>query len=231
MKTIGKSVANKIALLIVLVGLLGLGWWYLKNHNPFNGSAKTQYSFVIKKFSKENMLLVAGADVEKTQNQEFTNNELAKWPEWTKVVTKFFVGRSLTAKIPIKTEFKIELSSITRKDIEIKNNVLTFKEPLLVKVDSQQTGDIKIDQSTNGLVDKVVDGWTSGKEAQKFLSEKSTEAVYATSDYVLNNENRKEKVAKYASQDLEDLLNLNSDRHLKVNISKNDLKFVNIDKK
>ena len=54
MKTIGKSVANKIALLIVLVGLLGLGWWYLKNHNPFNGSAKTQYSFVVKKFSKEN---------------------------------------------------------------------------------------------------------------------------------------------------------------------------------
>ena len=74
MKTIGKSVANKIALLIVLVGLLGLGWWYLKNHNPFNGSAKTQYSFVVKKFSKENMLLVAGADVETTQNQEFTNN-------------------------------------------------------------------------------------------------------------------------------------------------------------
>ena len=41
MKTIGKSVAKKIALLIVLVGLLGLGWWYLTNHNPFNGSAKT----------------------------------------------------------------------------------------------------------------------------------------------------------------------------------------------
>nr|WP_011107046.1 hypothetical protein [Lactococcus lactis]CAD79464.1 hypothetical protein [Lactococcus lactis subsp. lactis bv. diacetylactis] len=222
MKTIGKSVANKIALLIVLVGLLGLGWWYLKNHNPFNGSAKTQYSFVVKKFSKD-ISFSSGADVETTQNQEFTNNELAKWPEWTKVVTKFFVGRSLTAKIPIKTEFKIELSSITRKDIEIKNNVLTFKEPLLVKVDSQQTGDIKIDQSTNGLVDKVVDGWTSGKEAQKFLSEKSTEAVYATSDYVLIMKNRKEKVAKYASQDLEDLLNLNSDKHLKVNMSKNDL--------
>jgi hypothetical protein len=49
--------------------------------------------------------------------------------------------------------------------------------------------------------------------------------------FVLNNNNRKEKVAEYASQDLEDLINLNSDQHLKVNISKNNLKFVNVDSK
>ncbi len=108
---------------------------------------------------------------------------------------------------------------------------LTFKSPLIVKVDSQQTGEIEIDKSSNGLVDKVVDAWTSGKESQKFLSKNSQDAIYETSNYVLNNNNRKEKVAEYASQDLEDLINLNSDQHLKVNISKNNLKFVNVDSK
>lgn len=231
MKILGKSIANKVALLIVLFGLIGVGWWYLKNHNIFLGTSKSEYSFVVKKFSKENMLLVAGADVETTQSKKFTNNDLSKWPEWTKNVTKLFVGRSLTAKIPIKTEFKIDLSNITRKEIDIKNNTLTFKSPLIVKVDSQQTGEIEIDKSSNGLVDKVVDAWTSGKESQKFLSKNSQDAIYETSNYVLNNNNRKEKVAEYASQDLEDLINLNSDQHLKVNISKNNLKFVNVDSK
>lgn len=231
MKTIGKSFANKIALLLVLVLLFGLGWWYFKNHNPFIGTTKSEYSFVVKKFSKENMLLVAGADVETTQHKKFTNNELEKWPKWTKGVTQFFVGRSLTAKIPITTEFKVDLSGINSKDIDIKENTLTFKKPLLVKVDSQQTGEIKIDKASNGLVDKGVDLWTSGEEAQKFLSKNSEDAVYETSAYVLNNENRMKKVAEYASQDLEDLVNLNSKNHLKVNITKSDLKFINIDSK
>ena len=47
----------------------------------------------------------------------------------------------------------------------------------------------------------------------------------------MDNDKRQEKVAKYAEESLESLLNLNSDKKISVKINKSDLKFVNIDPK
>ncbi len=47
----------------------------------------------------------------------------------------------------------------------------------------------------------------------------------------MRDKGRQKKVAKYASEDLESLLNLNSDKQIKVKLSSDNLKFVNIDSK
>lgn len=65
-------------------------------------------------------------------------------------------------KIPVKTEFKLELADISKNDIDIKNNVLTFKNPLTVKVDSQKEGELEILKASSGIVDKAVDAFYFG---------------------------------------------------------------------
>lgn len=112
-----------------------------------------------------------------------------------------------------------------------KKSGLTFKKPLIVKVDSQQTGNSKISNASNGIIDKAVDLWTSGSKAQEFLGEQSQDSIYETSNFVMRDKGRQKKVAKYASEDLESLLNLNSDKHIKVKLSSDNLKFFNIDSK
>ncbi len=231
MKTLGKAIANKIALILVLFILVVIGWYVVKQMNPFNGTTKNKYNFVLTKFSKKNELVVSEAKTTNTTDKVFTSKALKNWPSWTKPLTSIFVGRSVTLEIPVTTEFKLNLSDVTSKDISIKNNILTFTRPLVVKVDSQQTGNSKISNESNGIIDKAVDLWTSGSKAQEFLSEKSQDSIYKTSTFVMKDKSRQKKVAKYASEDLESLLNLNSDKHITVKLSSDNLKFVNVDSK
>lgn len=137
----------------------------------------------------------------------------------------------MTLEVPITTEFKLKLSGVTSEDVSIKNNVLTFTKPMIVKIDSQQTGNSKISNASNGIIDKAVNLGTSGSKAQEFLSEQSQDSIYKTTNFVMKDKGRQEKVAKYASEDLESLLNLNSDKQIKANLSLDNLKFVNIDSK
>lgn len=65
----------------------------------------------------------------------------------------------------------------------------------------------------------------------EFLEEKSQDAVHATSEKVMNDDERQEKVAKYSEEALENLLNLNSDQKIDVQIPVENLNFKNIDKK
>ena len=69
------------------------------------------------------------------------------------------------------------------------------------------------------------------KKQWNFLDEKSQNAIYKTSNNVMAQEKYQKKVAKYASQDLEKLLNLKSDDKISVKINVSDLKFENIDPK
>jgi hypothetical protein len=62
MKTLGKALANKIATIILLVILIGGAVWYVKGRVG-SGTTSSEYSFVIKRFSKKNQLLIADADV------------------------------------------------------------------------------------------------------------------------------------------------------------------------
>ena len=63
----------------------------------------------------------------------------------------------------------------------------------------------------------------------EFLEEKSQDAIYATSEHVMNDMERREKVAKYAEEALENLLNLNSEQKIDVKIDVENLTFENID--
>ncbi|NQJ72299.1 hypothetical protein HO539_02950 [Streptococcus suis] len=233
MKTVGKFFAKKLASLLVLLLVLGLGIFWLRNSifAWFQGTHKAQYEFVIKKFEAESKLVVAGAEVATTANQTFENNKLEEWPDWTEPITKLFVGREMSVDIPVQTEFKLVLEGIEQSDVHIQNNTLTFKQPVLVEVDSQQHGQIKISNNSNGLVDKAVDVFTAGQKAQEFLNDKSQEAIYKTSEEVLNDAERKEKVASFAETALENLLNLNSEEKLEVEIEVSDLNFQIVDKK
>jgi len=47
----------------------------------------------------------------------------------------------------------------------------------------------------------------------------------------MKDKSRQKKVAKYASEDLESLLNLNSDKHITVKLSSDNSKFLNVDSK
>lgn len=232
MKTLGKMLLSKIVTVVLVLALLAGGLYWFR-HNLvaiFNGTTHAEYSFVIKRFEKESQLVVAGAEVKATGEQVFTNNALKKWPDWTKAVTKVFVGRDMTAIIPVKTEFKLELKGIDKDDIAIHQGVLTFKQPLTVYVDSQQEGTITIDKASNGLVDKVVDAFTSGKKAQEFLSEKSQEAIYKTSEKLLSDEDKLEKVVMFSEEALENLINLGAEKPLEVDLDRDDLVFVIQDK-
>ncbi|MFA9414276.1 MULTISPECIES: hypothetical protein [unclassified Streptococcus] len=229
MKLIGKFMAKKIASLVVLV-LIALSLVFHFREQFFGGILTSKYSFVIKRFERENQLVVAGVDVETTAEQVFTNKHFKDWPEWTEPLTKALVGRDLVAEIPVKTEFKLELKGLDKSDLTITNSVLSFKKPLTVYVDSQATGVPVIKKSGSGLVDKAVDLFTSGQKAQEFLAEKSQEAIYETSEHVLDDLDRQKKVATFASQSLEQLLNLDRDDKLMVELTVDDLEFINVDK-
>lgn len=96
-------------------------------------------------------------------------------------------------EIPVKTEFKLELEGLDKDDILIENHVLTFKKPLTVYVDSQKNGETTIKSSSSGILDKGVDLITGSKKAMEFLEEKSQDVIYATSEKVMNNMERREK--------------------------------------
>lgn len=232
MKTIGKYMAKKIASLLVLGLLLVGGFFWLKSQFPnwFAGTVTTQYQFVIKRFEKKSQLVVADAEVQTTVPKTFTNDKMQDWPKWTQKFTKILVGRDLVVDIPVKTEFKLQLEGVDENDVVIAENRLTFKKPLKVHVDSQSVGVPIIKSTSSGVVDKLVDAVTSSRKAQEFLLEKSQEAMYETSEHVLDDQGRQEKVAKFASQALENLLNLSSDEKLEVDLTVDDLEFVNIDK-
>lgn len=231
MKTLGKAIANKIALIIVLFILVVAGWFALKYMNPFNGTTRSDYEFVLKTFSKKNELVVSEATTVNTADKVFTSKALQDWPDWTKPLTSIFIGRSMTLEIPVTTEFKLNLSDFTSEDLNIKNNILTLKKPLLVKTDSQQKGESTISNQSNGIIDKAVDLWTSGSKAQEFLNEKSQDSIYQTSEFLMNDKTLQKKVAQYAAEDLEDILNVNSEKKIEVRLSDKDLKFVNVDNK
>lgn len=233
MKTIWKFLANKVASILVLILVVFLGYSVVRNQffGLFAGTHTAQHKFVIKRFSEENKLVVAEAEVVTTVSQTFENNELKSWPDWTQPITRFFVGREMTVDIPVQTEFKLVLKDVEQSDIDIRDNQLNFKVPLKVEVDSQQYGKISISNNSNGLLDKAVDVFTSGQKAQEFLNDKSQEAVYKISEDVLKDQERQEKVAQYASQALESLLNLTSDEELRVNLTVDDLDFVIIDER
>lgn len=232
MKVIGNYFAKKAAGLLVLALVLAGLFFYIKSKfNLFDGTLTSRYTFVIKRFEKKSQLIVAGADVETTAEQVFTNDNFKEWPEWTKPLTKTLVGRELVAEISVKTEFKLELKGLTEEDVEIEDGVLRFKKALTVYVDSQAVGIPDIQKSGSGIVDKAVDAVTGGKKAQEFFAEKSQEAIYKTSEHVLEDKDRQKKVAKFASEGLEDLLNLGSEEELDVQLSVDDLYFVIEDKK
>lgn len=233
MKTVGKFFAKKLASLLVVLLVLAIGVIWFRNSifAWFRGTHRVQYEFVIKRFEQETKLIVAGADVETTANHTFENNKMKEWPDWTEPITKLFVGREMSVEIPVQTEFKLDLEGLTKDDIRIEDNTLTFKNFLTVEVDSQQHGEIKISNNSNGLIDKAVDVFTAGQKAQEFLSDKSQEAIYKTSEYVLNDAERQEMVVGFAENSLESLLNLNSDEKLEVDLSLDDLNFVIVDKK
>ena len=230
MKTLGKALANKIATIILLVILIGGAVWYVKGRVG-SGTTSSEYSFVIKRFSKKSQLLVADADVETTANKKFDAALTKDWPDWTKWIADIIVSRKVTAEIPVKTEFKLELEGLTKNDIRIENNVLTFKNPITVYVDSQKVGETKFKSASSGLIDKTVDLVTGNQKAMEFLEEKSQDAIYATSKKVMNNDERQKKVAKHSEEALENLLNLNSDQNIDVQINVDDLEFKNIDSK
>lgn len=231
MKALGKALANKVATIIIVVLVLVIGFFvaksYFKGLNPFSRTTSAEYTSVVNKFSQKSELVVAAAESDTTTTQTFTNNAIKDWPSWSQRLTSFFVSRNLTVEVPVKTEFKLALQDITEQDVNIKDNVLTFKNPITVNVDSQQNGTITTVKTGAGLVDRVVDAVTAGSEAQKFFTEKTQETVSKTTNTVMNDKDRQEKVRKYAQEDLENLLNLKSGGQLTVKLQASDLKFVN----
>lgn len=235
MKSIGKALGKEIARIVVILVVIAAVVFYLKDNNwfkkIFDGGTEAKYESVVKRFSKRNELLVADAAVETRATQNFDSNMTKDWPDWTKTIADLIVSRKLEVKIPVKTEFKLELADISQNDIEIEDKVLTFKTPLTVKVDSQKEGELEILKASSGIVDKAVDVVTSDKKAMEFLDKKSQTAIYETSNDVMKQEKYQKKVAKYISQDLEQLLNLKSNDKISVKVNVSDLKFENIDPK
>lgn len=231
MKTLGKKFRQIIMTLIIVVILIGGVAFYFKDkfNNLFNGTNTTEYSFVIKRFSEQVKLVVADADTDTNRKQTFSNKTLNEWPKWTEKITRFFVGRDLEVVVPVTTEFKIDLNNVTSEDILINENVLTFKHPLTVEVDSQRTGKVKITKQASGVIDKGVDIFTSSAKAQEFFDEKTEETVYKTSKYVLNH--KEEKIISASEKALSQILNLNTDKKIKVKLDKNSLRYKIIDKK
>lgn len=229
MKASGKSLANKLAVVVTLLffALVGFFWLQYKKSNEI----MAEYRLVLNKFSKKSELVVTGATVNTTTNKKFNSDMTKNWPKWTRTFSDLLVSRKVILKIPVKTDFKLQVGQLSQKDISIQNNVLMFKKPLIVNVDSQQDGQLEIKKSSSGIVDKVTDLFTANKKSMEFLEEKSQDAIYQTSEKVTNSQGRQEKVAKYAEESLEKLLNLNSKKKIDVKIKPSDLKFVNVDPK
>lgn len=229
MKASGKSLAKKLAVVVTLLffALVGFFWLQYKKSNEI----MAEYRLVLNKFSKKSELVVTGATVNTTTNKKFNSDMTKNWPKWTRTFSDLLVSRKVILKIPVKTDFKLQVGQLSQKDISIQNNVLMFKKPLIVNVDSQQDGQLEIKKSSSGIVDKVTDLFTANKKSMEFLEEKSQDAIYQTSEKVTNSQGRQEKVAKYAEESLEKLLNLNSKKKIDVKIKPSDLKFVNVDPK
>lgn len=229
MKASGKSLANKLAVVVTLLffALVGFFWLQYKKSNEI----MAEYRLILNKFSKKSELVVTGATVSTTTNKKFNSDMTKNWPKWTRTFSDLLVSRKVILKIPVKTDFKLQVGQLSQKDISIQNNVLMFKKPLIVNVDSQQDGQLEIKKSSSGIVDKVTDLFTANKKSMEFLEEKSQDAIYQTSEKVTNSQGRQEKIAKYAEESLEKLLNLNSKKKIDVKIKPSDLKFVNVDPK
>ena len=229
MKASGKSLAKKLAVVVTLLffALVGFFWLQYKKSNEITA----EYRLILNKFSKKSELVVTGATVNTTTNKKFNSDMTKNWPKWTRTFSDLLVSRKVILKIPVKTDFKLQVGQLSQKDISIQNNVLMFKKPLIVNVDSQQDGQLEIKKSSSGIVDKVTDLFTANKKSMEFLEEKSQDAIYQTSEKVTNSQGRQEKVAKYAEESLEKLLNLNSKKKIDVKIKPSDLKFVNLDPK
>jgi len=226
-----KKIVVNVVSFIIIVGVVFGGFLIYKNYKK-NKEIKAEYNYVIKKLSKKSELVVADAAIVTSAKKEFTSDATKGWPSWTEPIVKAVMSRTIELKIPIKTEFKIVLEGITKDSVIIdRNNILKFKKPLTVNVDSQIEGKIEILNSKSGIIDKTVDVVTAGQKAQEFFSEKSEDAVYSTSEHVLNDTKSIDKVIKYAEEALEDILNVSSDRKIDVKLTKNDLVFVNVDSK
>ncbi|MFL0267930.1 hypothetical protein [Candidatus Clostridium radicumherbarum] len=231
MNTLSKALADKIATIIIFIAILIVGFFVVKHFIPniFGGTTSSQYGTVVEKFTKGSKLVVAGAESKTIAKHTFSNNEVSKWPDWSKGIMSTIVGRQVQVEVPVKTEFKLDLEGITKNDVTITDNTLTFNKPLTVEVDSQQDGNIKANNDA-GIIDRVVDAATAGATAQEFLSKKTQETIATTSDSVMNSKDSQEIVRKYAEEALENLLNLDSKDHINVSLKTSDLKFVNVDK-
>lgn len=226
-----KKILTNIITFVIIVSIL-IGGFIIYKNSKKEGQLKAEYKFVVKKFSKKSELVVADAEVSTSAKKEFKSEATKDWPAWTEPIVKAFVGRTIELNIPIKTEFKIVLKNISENDVEIdKNNNLKFKKPLIVNVDSQVVGEIEILNSKSGLIDKTVDVVTSGKKAQEFFSEKSIDAIYSTSEHVINDEKTINKVLKASEEALENVLNVSSNRKINIELAKEDLIFTNVDPK
>ena len=226
-----KKLVVKLISLVVIVGLLVGGFIIYKNYRR-SKQIKQEYSFVVKKFFQKSELVVADAAIETSAKKTFTSDKTKDWPSWTQPIVKAFIGRTIEMKVPVKTEFKIQLMRLEKSDISIdKNYKLTFNKPLTVNVDSQIEGEIELLNSSSGLLDKAADVVTSGKSAQDFFIEKSQDTVYSTSEYIMKDEKSIKKVVKYSEEALENILNLSSDKKIDVVLTEKDLVFVNVDPK
>lgn len=218
-----------VTLIIIIVIASGAGLFFKDQLiGLFGGTTTAEYKYVIKRFDQQVQLVVADAETDTTRKQTFKPDNFKKWPRWTETITRFFIGRDMEVLIPVTTEFKIDLDGISKKDITIKDKMVTFNKPLTVYVDSQQNGKLKIKKQSNGLVDKAVDVATSGTKAQEFLEEKIDETVYNTSAFVLSE--KKDKVIKASEKALNSILNINSDKEIKVQLTEEDLHFKNKDR-
>lgn len=224
-----RVVQNVITFMIIAVIIMG-GFSIYRSYKHNKELEKT-YDFVISKFTEKNELVVADATVDTNAKKTFTPEATKEWPSWIQPLVKLVSSRRIELKIPVKTEFKLVLNEIDKDDISIKDNKVTFRKPLTVNVDSQIEGDVEIVNSSNGLLDKAADMLTSGKSAQEFLNEKAQDTVYDTSEYIMEDKDTIKKVVKSAQKFLEEILNISSSSNISVELTEDDLTFVNVDKK
>lgn len=224
-----RVVQNVITFMIIAVIIMGV--FSIYRSYKHNKELEKTYDFVISKFTEKNELVVADATVDTNAKKTFTPEATKEWPSWIQPLVKLVSSRRIELKIPVKTEFKLVLNEIDKDDISIKDNKVTFRKPLTVNVDSQIEGDVEIVNSSNGLLDKAADMLTSGKSAQEFLNEKSQDTVYDTSEYIMEDKDTVKKVVKSAQKSLEEILNISSSSNISVELTEDDLTFVNVDKK
>lgn len=224
-----RVVQNVITFMIITVIIMG-GFSIYRSYKHNKELEKT-YDFVISKFTEKNELVVADATVDTNAKKTFTPEATKEWPSWIQPLVKLVSSRRIELKIPVKTEFKLVLNEIDKDDISIKDNKVTFRKPLTVNVDSQIEGDVEIVNSSNGLLDKAADMLTSGTSAQEFLNEKAQDTVYDTSEYIMEDKDTIKKVVKSAQKSLEEILNISSSSNISVELTEDDLTFVNVDKK